>query len=268
MAPVWLRLYFSYVNEPGQLLCRMMRKRKFARGEQPTDLSCVNLEDFDDPFDAFYWFGYYGGLKSTKHAPTEQSSKPLCEIAHFCVFDTETSGLSRNDCAVQTAIGFFDEDGRKLGFYDRFWKLPKGVKISQGSYAIHKISTIRINKEGCEAAPELRKVMKIMKRMLARGKRIVAHNAAFDCRILAQTARSHGVNEWNLCTEDVFCTMRHAKPFCNLVSNATGKPKAPSNAELYKFLTGSSPVGALHNALVDIKVTAKSYVEGRKRNWW
>ena len=257
-----------------------MSKRKLLPGEEPPNPDTMQPGDFENPHEVFYWLGYFAGrrnrdapppLKGVKHeerVEEREAKKPLCETAHFCVFDTETSGLSCNDCAVQMALGFFNEDGHPLGFYDRLWKLPPGVTVSRGSYRIHKISMRKIEAEGYDAAPEVRKVMKIMRCMQDRGKRIVAHNAAFDCRILAQTARHHGVDGWDLSRKNVFCTMGRAKPWCNLKSNKTGRPKAPSNSELYKILTGCAPTGALHDALVDIKVTARSYVEGAKRGWW
>ena len=244
----------------------VMSKRKLASGEEPPDPDTMHPDDFENPYEVFYWLGYFAG-KRRGDSPLPEK-KPLCETDHFCVFDTETSGLSCNDCTVQMALGFFNEDGRPLGFYDRFWKLPPGVTVSRGSYRIHKISMCKLEDEGYEAAPEVRKIMKIMQRMRDRGKRIVAHNAAFDCRILAQTARHHGVDGWDISKKNVFCTMGRAKPWCKLKSKKTGRPKAPSNSELYKILTGLSPTGALHDALVDIKVTARSYVEGAKRGWW
>ena len=44
--------------------------------------------------------------------------------------------------------------------------------------------------------------------------------------------------------------------------------KAPRNEELYIFLFGCKPVGQLHSALPDCRVTLASFVEGRKRKWW
>lgn len=244
------------------------------------DVHTFHLSDFKNPYDAFYWLGFFSAVpradRSAAHAHKREVSRndtckkkqPLCEVAEFLVFDTETSGLSRTDCAVQVALGFFGADGRALGFYDRLWKLPKGVKICHGSYKIHGISNRKLQESGHETPPEVRKVLNIIRVMRERGKRIVAHNAAFDCRMLAQTARHHGVEGWNLECDDVFCTMKASKAHCGLTSKKTGRPKAPSNSELFKHLTGAPPTGALHDALVDLRVTARSYVEGQKLGWW
>lgn len=253
------------------------------RSRPPPDPDTMKPEDFEDPFEVFFWLGYFAGsrAKSQKHdnPPTEKNvstsdtpvendkKKPMCEIAEFCVYDTETSGLSCRDCAVQVAVGFFDADARPLGYYDRLWKLPPGIKVSSGSYRIHKISDKRIHEEGYEAAPELRNLKHMFDVMLKRGKRIVAHNKAFDVRILAQSARQHGVDEWSLKPSQVLCTMQRSKAFCSLKAK-DGKPKAPSNSELYKILTGSTPNVPLHDAGADIRVTARSYIEGMRRGWW
>lgn len=235
----------------------------------------MQMCDFDDPFEAFYWLGYFSNRLS-RNIPDALESEtvdtreklPLCEVADFVCFDTETSGLSAADCAIQVALGFFGADGRPLGYYDRLWKLPKGVRVSGASYRIHKISNKRLESEGSETAPEIRKVRKILRTMRARGKRIVAHNASFDSRMLAQTAKHHGVEDWNVERCDMFCTMKAAKEHCGLTSSKTGRPKAPSNAELYKHLTGTAPTGTLHDALTDVRVTARSYVAGKELGWW
>ena len=44
--------------------------------------------------------------------------------------------------------------------------------------------------------------------------------------------------------------------------------KAPSNAELYRFITGAAPQQQLHDALEDCKVTAVGFLGGVSRGWW
>lgn len=218
------------------------------------------FHNFDSPFDAFFWLGSCAA-KSPRKAPLE-------EVADFLVFDTETSGLSAKAVAVQVAIGFFSADGRALGFYDKLWKLPRGVRISKSSMKIHGISNARVFQEGLDARCELPKVHAIFKKMKARGKKIIAHNAAFDVRMMAQTASAHGFAKWNLQRTDTFCTMQASAPRCGLTSKKTGRLRKPRNAELYRFLLGREPTGALHDAQVDVTVTARSYVAGRERRWW
>ena len=190
------------------------------------------------------------------------------EEADFCVLDTETTGVSLRDCAVQVAVGYFSADGSVLDFYDALWRLPFGIHVSPGSERVHGISESRIAAEGLDARTELILLQCRLARMVERGKRVVAFNAAFDCRMLEQTARAHVVSEWDFPLTNFFCLMRAATPVCDFRSSKTGRRKAPSNAELYAFFTGSPPLSPLHDARVDVCVTARSFMEGRRRQYW
>lgn len=263
----------------------------------PTHLNCESFQisDFDDKYEAFFWLGYFAGRNASPGEPAVEDldklknlgvtnpppevvaevkdvsggpGVPLCQLAEFCVFDTETSGLSSNDTAVQMAIGFFRADGSALGFYNKMWKLPRGGKMSASAVRVHKITASALEREGVDAGPEIRAVHRILQNMKQRGKKIVAHNASFDIRMLKQTAAKNGFAEWSIEKADIFCTMQSAKPFCGLVSEKTGRAKAPSNAELYQILTGEAPQGPLHDAVFDIKVTGKSFFLGAQKRWW
>ena len=191
----------------------------------------------------------------------------LHDKADFCVFDTETTGLAARDVAVQVCVGFYDVRGRVLGFYNKLWKPPEGVPVSAGSVRVHGITERRLAQDGLDAACELPRLMRIFTRMRERKRRIVAHNAAFDVRILRQTAAAHGYRGWDLELGDTFCTMSAAAPRCGLVGK-NGRVRRPKNAELYEILVGTAPSGALHDAQVDVSVTARSFVEGSARGWW
>lgn len=244
------------------------------------DPFCFTVSDFEDPYEAFFWLGYFAwprnpGSVEEIGEPVPQAcggggepTLPLCELADFCAFDTETSGLSGNDCAIQTAIGFFRSDGTAMGFYNKLWKLPPGGKVSTLAMRVHKITDSMLERDGCDAAPEIEAVHRIFETMKRRGRPIVAHNASFDLRMLKQTAARHGFSEWLIETQDIFCTMQRAKQRCGLVSSKTGRPKAPSNAELYEILSGEKPQGPLHDAVFDIKVTGRSFFLGARRGWW
>jgi len=221
----------------------------------------ASRSDADAACEAFYRLG--AGLQLA-----EAQKMPLCDVADFCVFDSETSGLSRDACVVQLAIGFFAADGRVLGWYNKLWQLPEGVHMGSAARAVHGITHSRLSAEGVPARYELGRVHHVFRRMKARRRRIVAHNASFDCRLLAQSARSHGFQGWDLSVADTLCTMQRSCARCKLVSRKTGKPKRPSNAELHTILTGAPPRGALHDAQVDVQCTARSYVEGKRRGWW
>ena len=202
-------------------------------------------------------------------SPEPKPPPPPLERCAFAVFDTETTGLSGSDLVLQCALALFDHGGRMIQSYDRIWTLPSNVKISTRAYRVHKIGYKRIRAVGMTAAPQLRILQGQLRRLRERKVPIVAHNAAFDVRLLKQTADKHGVSDWDLEKHHVLCTMQRAKPHAHLVSTKTGKPKAPSNTELYRHLYKKPPeFGALHDALTDVKVSAACYVGGRDRGWW
>ena len=224
-----------------------------------------SLSDYHSMANAFYCLGAWSG----RWGESRRVKKPLKEVADYCVFDTETSGLSKRDCAIQVAIGFFDANGKALGFYDRLWKLPDGVTVSYGSYKIHGISQKRVMEEGYDTCHELRAVSSIFKTMKRRNCKIVAHNALFDLRILSQTAQSFQLHDLFLpSARDVFCTMVSSRNICNMRSQKTGLVRAPKNSELYKYFFGEFPKGRLHDACEDVKVTSMCYIQGRMRQLW
>lgn len=184
----------------------------------------------------------------------------------FACFDTETTGLTKNDVVIQFAIGFYDEDGNLLHSSCNIWKLPEYISISNEAYKVHKIGRDRINKEGVDPKEQLILFQNIYIELKRRNCRIIAHNSSFDYRLLKQTALKYNIN-FVLQKEDFFCTMTQSKYILNL-KNEMGRIKNPSNTELYKYFMNEEPTGKLHDALEDIKVTAKSYAMGLKQNFW
>ena len=191
----------------------------------------------------------------------------LADKCSYCVFDTETSGMSKTACVIQIAIGFFSEDGSPIGFYEKLWKLPQDITLEIFALRVHGITRIKLEKEGVEVVPELRKVNAAFLKLIDDKKRIVAHNSAFDVKMMSQTAKKHGVLEWSLDSSHVFCTMEASKQYCRLRTK-DNKLKKPKNEELFLFLTGKKPEGSLHDAKVDVLVTARSYFLRSERGWW
>lgn len=199
-------------------------------------------------------------------AAIEKAAATLPPAADYLVFDTETTGIKTHDVVIQCAWIICASDGRTLGVYNRLWKLPPGVDISWGAYNTHKISRAKVMREGYDPAGEILRFLAVIAAMRARRLRCVAHNAAFDVRLINQTAKAWRLNE-SCDIGDTFCTLTAGKPHTKLVNRA-GRPKPPTNTELYTHLTGEAPVGSLHDALVDVGVTATSFRLGRERGWW
>ena len=184
----------------------------------------------------------------------------------FACFDTETTGLSEDDVVIQFAIGFYDEDGNLLKSTSNIWKLLENTPISLSAYNVHKIGRERINKEGIDPKEQLILFQNICIELKKRNLKIIAHNSSFDYRLLKQTALKYNIN-FILQKEDFFCTMTHSKNILKL-KNKNGRIKNPSNRELYKYFMNEEPTEKLHDALEDIKVTAKSYSVGLKQHFW
>jgi DNA polymerase III epsilon subunit-like protein len=188
----------------------------------------------------------------------------------YAVFDTETSGSSRGDVVIQLAFVLCSSDGRVQHAHSRLWRLPSGVRIGWPAYNVHKIGEARVRREGVAARGELADFFGLCLAMREAGKRLVAHNAAYDVRMLGLTAGRHELRDaLPECADAVFCTYRSScgkGPFFT----KQGRRKGAKNAELYSYLHGgqSWPGGDLHDALEDVKCTSASYAAGRKRGWW
>lgn len=175
--------------------------------------------------------------------------------------DTETSGLT--GVVIQIGGAVLDGDGNESEVFSELLLPPPGfdLVLHPRAVAVHGITRERLLAEGVPARPALA-------RFVARlaGVRVVAHNAAFDVARLNHTLAAYGMAE-RVDAAAVFCTMQAAKRHCGLVG-AGGRPRCPKNAELYALLGGADDCGALHDAANDARITARSFVLGRRRGWW
>lgn len=184
---------------------------------------------------------------------------------NFAVVDTETTGFSSRDVAIQTCVLLCDADGKEIYKYDEYWKTPQDVTINPRASAVHKISEDKLEEAGLDARTEIQWVHALLNQLASMSAKIIAHNAKFDARILRQTASSTDA-EWRF--DSFFCTQAASR---HLVSakDKNGKVKAPSNKELYEHVTNTKICESkLHDAYEDCKITAASYVIGKKLQWW
>ena len=222
----------------------------------------------------------------TALAPPPSPRAPPGPPPRVVVFDTETTGLSGLIC--QLAYNVYNlGNGDVLARRNVLFRLPPGARVSPGAYRVHKISDDQLRAHGVPAIPELRAFGELCEDVLRRGAgRVVAHNAAFDCRALKYTWECHrgdsGDGVRRLPTVDTTtCTMKASTGKVK-VFNRAGKFKWPKNSELYAALFNVAPeddatltaggashgTGSLHDAAYDIAVTARCYFEGRRRQWW
>lgn len=186
----------------------------------------------------------------------------------YIVFDTETTGFTKWDQVIQLAFEMYDDGGTPLQSYDRILLLPPKRYVPKKSTEKHKISTKIMRAYGVPAKKELLDFFRIVDEAQKRNIPVVAHNAAFDRRLLAQTAHTNWIAEETVnrfLSASLVCTMQSSKKY---FLTAQGKARWPKNAELYERLIGHAPEGQLHNALVDVRVTAASFLAGKRRGWF
>lgn len=184
----------------------------------------------------------------------------------FIVYDTETTGINRGDIVIQLAYMVCDSSGTPMHTYNHLWKTNDGRQIPRSATKIHHIKTADLIANGVRMPPELCAFYRLVDLCNHLGVRVVAHNVAFDCRLLDQTAKLGGIHE-TINQQPMFCTMLAATDKTNFTTS-TGRKKYPKNSELYVYLHHREPTERLHDALGDIRVTAANYVAGRRRRWW
>lgn len=186
----------------------------------------------------------------------------------YLVFDTETDGGSPKQRCIELAFIVFDASFRELHRYCQYWRLPPGRRISWHSYNVHKITDATVASRGVDPRGGLETFLAWVDRVLGNGGRIIAHNAAFDAKIINDALLMHDVPR-HFSKEMCMCTMRASAPHAGCVTES-GRRRAPKNAELYTILHGSSAEdwATLHTALDDVRVTKCNFQGGLARGWW
>ena len=202
--------------------------------------------------------------------PTCRPSLRLPEKHKPLLFwDTETSGLSRSDAVCQLAYALV-VDNVVVRRFDAILKLPPGVTIGWRAQQVHGISTMRCAREGVGAREVLETFAILAHEVLSDGGRLVAHNSAFDVRLLQQTREAWGVVDSgkNRRIDQCFCTMRVSKPYSTLTT-INGRQKAFGLAEMYEHLFGHPPAWAkLHCARADVEVLMFGFFGGVHLGWF
>lgn len=195
------------------------------------------------------------------------SPRPASPIV--IVFDVETDGATPKPRVVE--MGFVVLSGESLReehSYSQYWRLSPEGRINPHAQAVHGISLGTLSRLGVDPRDGLSHFMGWIRLAKASpGSRVVAHNAAFDAKMIQNTLEACGLLD-RFGKEDCFCTMQQSAPKAGC-RDVRGKPKNPKNAELYQVLHGTAPDWAhLHSALDDARVTAMNYRAGLARGWW
>ncbi|WP_394753408.1 3'-5' exonuclease [Crenothrix sp.] len=185
----------------------------------------------------------------------------------YLFFDTETTGVPRNykapvtDLAnwprlVQIAWLLADENANEIASVEYIIK-PEGFTIPKEAVKIHGITT----EQAVENGVDLTQVLTEAAAAIAQSSVLVAHNIAFDEKILgAEFLRSGQKNV--LSSKQRLCTMQTATNYCQIPGPYDYK--WPTLNELHKKLFNTSVVGA-HQALADVRACAHCYFELKRR---
>lgn len=188
----------------------------------------------------------------------------------YLVFDVETDGGSPLQHCIQLAFVVLDDAFREVFRYDQYWRLAPGRRVNPFSTGVHAIDDNVLAARGVCPRAGLATFFAWADRVATRaegGGLLVAHNAAFDAKVLQNMCDHYGVRR-ALSKQDCFCLMVQGAKHAGLKDRA-GRRKRPRNDELYTVLHAASPAWAtLHDALDDVRVTAANLRAGRARGWW
>ena len=184
----------------------------------------------------------------------------------FLVFDTETTGLPKNDNApltdfdnwprmVQLAWQIHDEKGRFVENHN-YLVQPDGFVIPIDAKVVHGISTEHAMKYG----KPLNEVLDMFMISAAKAKYLVGHNINFDLNVLGceflRCGRENPLRRWQIIDT---CTEKTAE-FCQFPGGKGGKVKLPRLGEFHHLLFGED-FDSAHNASADVEATARVFLE-------
>lgn len=134
---------------------------------------------YEDP-DAEEWFK---NVLYENHLSSQFNNIKTLNNRNIVVLDTETTGLEDDDEVIE--LGIIDKKGQVL--YNSRFKNQKAIH-----WAAAKVN--KIKKSDLENAPLFKDEWAKIKSILA-GKRILAFNTEFDCRLIGQTLERYGLNK-------------------------------------------------------------------------
>jgi DNA polymerase III epsilon subunit-like protein len=190
----------------------------------------------------------------------------------YLFFDTETTGLPQNYKApvsdlrnwprlVQLAWIIAADDGHTIVSRNLIIK-PEGFVIPEAAAAIHGITNERALVAGVALHEALEVFTLAGVGTKAGTMRLVAHNIAFDEKIVGAELLRCKLENW-IERAPRFCTMQATTEFCQL-AGLYGY-KWPKLAELHQKLFNEDFAEA-HNAAADIQATARCFFELKRLN--
>lgn len=184
------------------------------------------------------------------------------------IIDTETTGFPSKSLPAnhpgqaricQIAALKLDAEFNEIGELYTLIK-PDGWQISKGASECHGISMEMCEQEG----RAMKEVMDEFLSLTSTFGYIVAHNYKFDYQMLVIEETVNNKIMFPPCdTYQSICTMELCTPICKLPHtrrNAFGQAyKWPKLVEAYKFFFPNEEMAKAHDALSDVRATAKIY---------
>ena len=219
---------------------------------------------------AFFAFAIYSSTKGIAlwNKPDLEFKPSVTNQGHFLVFDVETNGLPKSYTdspentknwprVVQLAWMLFDKSG---GLIDSSVDIIMGnFTIPVESSAIHGITKQISEEQGADIVTVLDK----FKSSVDKCQVIVAHNMDFDYPIVQ--AEFIRLKKWKtFAGKKLVCTRKPNTEVVGIPKIRGNGYKFPELTELYGKLFYQNPYKAFdhlgtHNALVDVKLTAKCF---------
>ncbi|TPW35060.1 3'-5' exonuclease [Oecophyllibacter saccharovorans] len=182
-------------------------------------------------------------------------------------FDTETTGLPSARRAVddpaqphcvQLAAVLTDDRGEEISAINVLIR-PEGWHIPSFVTRIHGITTEKAQRYGVREAL----AAELFHDLTQQADRVIGHNVAFDCRIMATMYARSGRSDWQLPSSQV-CTMQAASavlalpPTPSMLAKGRRGPKPPRLEECLWHFFGEKLVNA-HDAMADVQACRRVY---------
>jgi len=179
------------------------------------------------------------------------------------VYDTETTGvppkgpmqLETMPYVIQLAAILY-EDQRPVAHMSTFIRLPDGVRIPEEKFFLENGLT---NERVAKFGGEIHRVLDQFFELEAMADRIVAHNAAFDNKLMDAMLRRAQEPALLACWReaDKRCTMLSLVDVLKIPGKWRGSYKWPRLDEAYKRLVDVGGFEGAHDALVDVQACAE-----------
>lgn len=182
-------------------------------------------------------------------------------------FDTETTGkfdfkapptASHQPRLVQLGLVVLDEQFRTVAEYATLIKPDGTWNMESGAAAVHGIS-----EESCERyGVKINTALAIMGKYAEACEVVFCHNYKFDNGMIARECASSSIYT-PLANKKTFCTMQSMTNVLKLPGPYGNK--WPKLQELHHYFFGHE-FEAAHDAMADVKATAKCFIEIAKRH--